>query len=89
MPALKKKRVNFALHAPEAEQVFVAGTFNDWNPSARPLKCDKKGNWRTWMALPPGEYQYLFVVDDQWLEDPGCDGRSVNPYGAHNSVLRV
>lgn len=89
MAAPTKKRVYFALHAPDAGEVFVAGSFNNWDPAARPLKCDSKGNWRTWMSLPPGEYQYRFVVDDQWIEDPGCQRRSANPYGSHDSVFRV
>ncbi len=89
MPAAKKKRVNFALHAPEASQVSVAGTFNDWDPAARPMKRDKNGVWRTWMALPSGEYQYLFVVDSAWRDDPACPQRVPNPYGSHNCVLCV
>ena len=89
MPAVRKKRVNFALPAPEARQVCVAGTFNGWDPTARPLKCDRNGVWRTWMNLPPGEYQYLFVVDGEWRVDPGCKERAKNPYGSDNSAFRV
>ena len=49
-----KKRITFNLHAPGAEEGNLAGAFNAWDPSARPLKCDKKGTWRTWFNLPPG-----------------------------------
>ena len=73
-----KKRLNFKLHAPEAKDVFVAGTFNDWDPQARPLKVDKKGNWKTWMSLMPGTYEYRFIVNGQWQEDPNCPHRSPN-----------
>ena len=89
MSVPKKKRVNFNLHAPEARQVFVTGTFNGWDPAARPLKCDKKGVWRTWMNLAPGQYEYRFVVDEKWLEDPNCETRSHNPFGSFNSALKV
>ena len=89
MPAPKKKRANFALEAPEAESVYVAGSFNDWDASARQLRPDKKGVWRTWMNLPPGAHEYLFVVDGEWREDPCCEKRAPNPYGSHNSVLKL
>ena len=93
MPAARgknsKKRVNFALSAPEASRVNLAGTFNDWDPEAKPLRLDKEGVWRTWLSLPPGEYEYLFVVDDQWCEDPACPEQTENPYGSRNSVVRV
>jgi len=89
MPAPRKKRVNFALYAPEADAVYVAGTFNDWDPSARPLKRGKKGIWRTWMSLPPGRYEYRFIVDDHWQEDPACGERIPNNFGEYNSILQV
>jgi 5'-AMP-activated protein kinase regulatory beta subunit len=89
MPAPKKKRINFVLHAPEAREVFVAGSFNDWAPEARSLRCDKKGNWRTWMNLPPGQHEYRFVVNGHWQEDPKAPERTGNPFGAFNSVVEV
>lgn len=89
MPVPRKKRVYFTLHAPEAGAVYVAGTFNDWDPSARPLKRGKKGVWRTWMNLSPGQYEYRFVVDERWQEDPACGKRIPNDYGGYNSVLEV
>ena len=89
MPALKKKRVNFNLQAPDAKEVFVAGTFNDWDSSARALKCDKKGVWRTWMNLPPGRYEYRFVVNGKWQEDPSCEERARNEFGTFNSTFKV
>jgi 1,4-alpha-glucan branching enzyme len=89
MAATQKKRVNFNLHAPGARSVHVAGNFNDWDPSARALKCDKKGVWRTWMNLPTGEYEYRFVVDEKWQEDPICEERARNAFGAYNSAFVV
>ena len=84
-----KKRVTFNLHAPGAEEVNLAGSFNEWDPSARSLKCDKKGIWRTWLNLPPGQHEYLFIVNGQWQEDPRCENRQENPYGSFNSVVQV
>ena len=42
MPASQKSRVNFALHAPDANEVFIAGTFNDWNPKSDHCAAIKK-----------------------------------------------
>ena len=84
-----KKRLVFKLHAPEAGEVFVAGTFNNWDAQARPLKRDAKGTWTTWMSLPAGIYEYRFVVDGAWQEDPACEDRSLNPHGDYNSVVNL
>ena len=89
MPASKKSRVNFALHAPDANEVFIAGTFNDWDPQVRSLRCDKKGTWRTWMNLPAGQHEYRFIVNGAWQEDPQAGERTDNPFGTFNSVVSV
>ena len=81
------KRASFQLLATDASQVCVAGTFNDWDPVVRPLKRGKDDVFRTWMNLPPGKYEYRFVIDGEWREDPCCHLRSPSPYGGDNSVL--
>jgi 1,4-alpha-glucan branching enzyme len=91
MPSSKtpKKRANFQFVAPGARQVCIAGTFNDWDPVARPLRRGKDDVFRTWMNLPTGTYEYRFVVDNEWHEDPAADAHKPTPYGGHNSVLVV
>ena len=84
-----KKRINFNLDAPEAQEVILSGTFNEWDPAARSLKCDKKGIWRTWLNLPPGHHEYRYIVNGQWQEDPNCKDRQANPFGSFNSVVEV
>jgi hypothetical protein len=42
-PKPDKKRVCLGYYAPDAESVFVAGTFNDWQPSALPLQRQTAG----------------------------------------------
>jgi 1,4-alpha-glucan branching enzyme len=41
-----KKRVDFKIHAC-ARQVSVAGSFNEWDPSAKALRQGKDAVWRT------------------------------------------
>lgn len=84
-----KKRVGFKLNAPEAQEVFLAGSFNEWDEGARPLKKDAKGVWRTRISLEPGEYEYRFIVDGEWVDDPECEDRCENEYGICNCVVRI
>jgi 1,4-alpha-glucan branching enzyme len=84
-----KKRVSFKLAAPTAKVVYLAGTFNDWDPAARPMKQDTKGIWRTRVSLAPGVHQYRYFVDGEWFDDPLCEDCCENAYGSSNCVVRV
>ena len=81
-----KKRVYFQLEVPGARKVEVRGDFNAWD--GREMKKTKQGVWKTWMALPPGRYEYRFVVDGEWLNDPEA-ARVPNAFGTENSVQSV
>jgi hypothetical protein len=39
--------------------------------------------------LRSGQYEYRFVVDGEWCEDPQATQRVANPHGGFNSVLTV
>lgn len=84
-----KKRKVFQLVAPGASAVYVAGTFNDWQPTVRPLKEGRDGIWKTTMTLPPGVYEYRFVVDGEWRDDPRCSEKACNSMGSENCLLRI
>jgi 1,4-alpha-glucan branching enzyme len=86
---LGKKRVSFRIRAPHAREVSVAGTFNGWDPSARPLKRGPDGGWAVTFFLAPGKYEYRFVVDGIWTDDPSCTSRCRNQYGGENCILEV
>jgi Glycogen recognition site of AMP-activated protein kinase len=88
-PALEKREVIFTLLAPGARQVHVAGNFNCWRPDATPLKSTDPGKWLARLMLRSGQYEYRFVVDGRWIEDPQAVQRMVNSYGEFNSVLIV
>jgi len=83
-----KRRIRFSLEAPGAQEVGLAGTFNGWEARARLLKRDGRGVWSTSLTLTPGTYEYRFLVDGAWQNDPGA-GVSPNPYGTQNSVRVV
>jgi len=88
-PALERQEITLTLSAPEAKEVNVAGDFNGWRPEATPLNNPNGGEWAVRLMLRSGQYQYRFVVDGQWSEDPQASGRVANPHGGFNSILEV
>jgi hypothetical protein len=83
------KRVRFGFFNPDAREVFVAGSFNNWNPRATPLKRDSLGDWSVEVRLPPGEYRYRFLVDGDWRDDPSAQLTAMNSYGEFDAIAIV
>lgn len=84
------KRVQFELSVEPGNQVFVAGTFNDWNPTANPLKDNPgSGHCKAILVIPSGRHEYKFVVNGVWTVDPKCEDWVLNTCGSLNSVLHV
>ena len=84
-----KSRVWFELTKPGAKSVCVAGSFNDWRPERAPLVAATNGRWVGDLTLQPGRYEYLFVVDGQWIPDPNAKESVHNPFGGRNSIIGV
>ena len=75
--------------APEAQTVQLAGDFTGWELEPMSLKKLKNGLWKTTVALEAGHYEYRFLVDGQWRDDPECATRVPNPFGAENCVRQI
>jgi 1,4-alpha-glucan branching enzyme len=88
-PALEEADVTLTYLAPEAKQVNVAGKFNGWSPDATPMENTGAGEWTVRLELRSGQYEYRFVVDGQWCEDPLASQRVPNSHGEFDSVLVV
>jgi len=86
-PDSYRKRVRLGLYAPEAKAVFVAGTFNGWQPSATPLQRQADGRWAVEFQIEQGRHEYRFIVDGQWTDDPMSPDYVPNPFGGLNCVL--
>lgn len=84
-----KTKVTFALHAPDAEKVRLAGCFTEWERSALNLRRQKDGTWKATVSLPPGTYEYRFLVDGEWRDDPACPTLRPNHFGTRNCVRVV
>ena len=84
------KEVRFEVSAEPGSRVFVAGTFNNWSPTANPLKDNPdSGHYKAVVGLPKGRCEYKFVVNGIWTVDPKCADWVPNNYGSLNSVLNV
>jgi 1,4-alpha-glucan branching enzyme len=83
------KKVSFELLAPEAQEVYLAGDFNNWDASANLMKKDKEGIWKTTLSLKPGRYEYRFLKDGNWENDPSCSNCVPNEFGSENCVRFV
>ncbi len=77
---------------PDAQQVCVAGDFNDWNILANPMKRLKNGDFTTQIELQLGrDYQFRYHIDGiRWENDWQADKYVQNPFGdSDNSVVVV
>jgi hypothetical protein len=72
----------------EAKQVILAGSFNNWDEHAVKMERTPDG-WELRAELPPGRYEYKFIVDGVWIDDPANKDRVTNEHGTRNSVLLV
>ena len=88
--AISKKQLTFTCNVnSEAQAVYLVGDFNDWKPTVGKMNKGKNGAFQLKMKLAPGEYQYKFIVDGVWFNDPRAQGQIMNPYGTLNSLVRV
>lgn len=79
----------FMLVAPDARQVSLVGDFNDWQHAATPLR-KQNGVWTVSMDLPPGRYNYAFLVDgERWTPDPAAPRNVGDDFGRPSSVITV
>jgi cellulose biosynthesis protein BcsQ len=82
--------VLFSVRAPQAREVKLAGSFNQWVPDRDVLtEQDGQGFWRKFVLLPKGTYNYKFLIDDEWKEDPHNPMVRSNENGLVDSLITV
>lgn len=84
-----KRRQSFSFTAPNAREVLLAGEFTGWQKNPIALRKEGSGRWKADVSLEAGRYQYRFIVDGQWSDDPACTTRVPNGLGAENCVCIV
>lgn len=75
----------------EAREVNLVGDFNEWDPSAIPMKGFRGKAFKVDLELQPGTtYQFRYLVNGEyWLNDENADAYAPSGYGEDNGVLRL
>jgi hypothetical protein len=71
-PVDKKVDIEFVYQAANAKEVFLTGSFNNWDTQSLPLKRNRRGQWKATVRLAPGRYEYEYFVDGVWAKDIKC-----------------
>jgi 1,4-alpha-glucan branching enzyme len=94
-PAATEIEHTFSYHPDDgavAKSVNLAGDFNKWSTSGQPMTRGDDGTFTAKVKLPPGTYQYKFVIDGtKWANDPAADKSLDHPdgNGGANSVVII
>lgn len=95
-PSSELKPTVFSCHAANAKAVFLAGTFNNWDPGDTPMREISDGEWAAELGLSPGRYEYKFIVDGVWSCEPGRDEPDStmadcvpNAFGSFNREIHI
>ncbi len=83
------KKVTFSFEDDPGKNIFVAGSFNGWQPNKTRLKGNDTGEYSVTLKLPAGRHEYKFVVEDRWCVDPQNPEAVPNDCGSTNSVIVV
>ena len=85
-----KRRADFMVKAPVGSEVFLAGSFNDWDATSKPM-VDKDGTGVFFRRcyLMAGRYEYKFIINGVWQIDDNNPNYVSNDMGSLNSVLEL
>lgn len=86
---IKRRKVTFSFESSDAKEVILMGDFNNWSKKKHPMKSNNNGMWNKSVMIPPGRYEYKFIVDRQWKEDPQNDQTCLNCFGTYNNVFHL
>jgi 1,4-alpha-glucan branching enzyme len=80
--------VQFRVSEQGAQQVALVGDFNGWRPEHR-LHLGADGVWSIDVALEPGVYNYVFLVDDGTVRLDPLAPRVTDGFGGQSSRVAV
>ena len=85
-----RKRKDFRIRTDPGSEVYISGSFNNWNGEAKKLKdLEGDGEYSISLLLPPGKHEYKFVINGEWHVDPECEDWVVNEHGTLNNIVYV
>lgn len=91
-PEKRRYDVLFDLPAElEIDHAAVVGGFNDWDPSANPMRQDGDGRWAATISLQPGSaHRFRYHLgEDRWENDWNADDYVANEFGGSDSVVEL
>ncbi|MCQ2380470.1 MAG: glycogen-binding domain-containing protein [Victivallaceae bacterium] len=90
IPSTKRHPQDFIYRGEAGHEVFVAGSFNNWDPTAKKLEYkEAKGYYLGRLMMESGRYSYKLVIDGQWILDPENDNLEPNEFGSMNNILVI
>lgn len=83
--------VRFVYVSTSARDVQLVGDFDGWGEQRITLQPGgTPGLFHVTIALPPGEHEYMFVIDgEQWVPDPLAERSRDDGFGQANSVITI
>ena len=87
-PEVDGRQVTFTYESSSASKVYLAGSMNGWSTSAAPMTEDNNVFTYT-VELAPGIYEYKYVADGSWKNDPENPVFMVNSSNNRNNVVIV
>ncbi|OGF66866.1 MAG: hypothetical protein A2Y62_21920 [Candidatus Fischerbacteria bacterium RBG_13_37_8] len=82
------KKIVFKIYAPEAQEIYLTGDFNEWDYRSLSMVKREDGVWEVEQELLPGEYQYKYIIDGRWEIDNRQEMRA-NEFGTMNNIIKI
>uniref|UniRef100_A0A1I8EJ70 AMPK1_CBM domain-containing protein n=1 Tax=Wuchereria bancrofti TaxID=6293 RepID=A0A1I8EJ70_WUCBA len=83
------RRIWFEIRAPTAKIVLLSASFVSWECFLLCQQLDNDTNrFGVWIDIPPGRYEFLFIVDGQWTISDNYE-ICWNEHGTHNNWRNV
>lgn len=85
-PVTADGKTTFYYYGPTAKKVQVAGSMTtpSWGDGAKDMAYDETtGYWSIELEIEPGQYEYKFIVDNSWIQDP----LNTNPDGDNSKFI--
>jgi 1,4-alpha-glucan branching enzyme len=86
---LKSGKVKFFWRNPSAHRVYLVGDFNRWDEHSHPMRKMADEKFELALDLPPGQYQFKYLADGIYWNDPDADDYVDNYWGSEDSVIRI
>lgn len=85
-----RKRAAFQVKANPGSEVYLSGSFNNWDAREKKMKDSSgKGEYAAMLYLPKGQHQYKYVINGEWHVDPECPKWVQNECGTLNSLITI